>query len=257
MSDVALAIRQVGYENRSFWRNPPAAFFTFAFPIMFLFIFNTVFGNDTLELAGRRTNMSTFYIPALAAFSVISACYTNIAIGVSFSREQGILKRIRGTPLPPRVFLAGRIAHATLIGILLVAIVSLAGAVLYDVDIPTHTMPAFVLALAVGAASFASLGLAVTAVIPNADASPAVVNGTILPLLFISDIFFGPETSPEWLTRVADLFPVRHFAQALLAAFNPFETGSGIELDHLLVVAAWGVAGLLLAIRFFSWQPRA
>ncbi|MBI2168844.1 MAG: ABC transporter permease [Actinobacteria bacterium] len=256
MSDLLLAARQVKYENRAFWRNPPAAFFTFAFPIMFLFIFNTVFGNDTLRLSGRSTSMSTFYVPALVAFSVISACYTNIAIGISFSREQGVLKRVRGTPLPPWVFLAGRIIHATLMAILLVVIVCAVGALVYDVDLPTNTLPSFLLALTVGAAAFASLGLAVTAVIPNADAAPAVVNASILPLLFISDIFFGPEASPDWLARIADLFPVRHFAQALLAAFNPFEAGSGFEGGHVAVMAAWGLAGIVVAARTFSWHPR-
>lgn len=256
MTALVLGLRQVRYENRSFWRNPPAAAFTFGFPVMFLFIFNTVFGNNTFELGGRPVNLSTFYIPALAAFSVISASFTNIAIGISFARDQGILKRVRGTPLPPVSYLMGRIIHATLIGLALVALVVVVGVLVYDVDVPGRTMPAFVITLAVGAATFAALGLAVTAIVPNADASPAVVNGIILPLLFISDIFFGPETSPEWLTRIADLFPVRHFAQALLSAYNPFQTGSGFEWDHLAVMAAWGVAGLLFALRSFSWQPR-
>lgn len=256
MNTLTLALRQVRYENLAFWRNPPAAAFTFGFPLMFLFIFNTVFGNNTFQLAGRSANMSTFYIPALAAFSVISASFTNIAISISFARDQGVLKRARGTPLPPVSYLAGRVIHATLIGIALVAVVVAVGALIYDVDVPTDTLPAFLLALAVGAAVFAVLGFAVTAVVPNADASPAVVNGVILPILFISDIFFGPETSPEWLTRIADLFPVRHFAQALLTPFNPFATGSAFEWGHLAVMAAWGTGGLLFALRYFSWQPR-
>lgn len=256
MTALALGLRQVRYENRSFWRNPPAAAFTFGFPVMFLFIFNTVFGNNTFELGGRPVNLSTFYIPALAAFSVISASFTNIAIGISFARDQGILKRVRGTPLPSVSYLMGRIIHATLIGLALVALVVIVGVLVYDVDVPGRTMPAFVVTLAVGAATFAALGLAVTAIVPNAAASPAVVNGIILPLLFISDVFFGPETSPGWVTRIADLFPVRHFAQALLSAYNPFQTGSGFEWNHLAVMAAWGTAGLLLALRSFSWQPR-
>lgn len=256
MTALALALRQVRFENRSFWRNPPAAAFTFGFPVMFLFIFNTVFGTNTFEIGGRETNLSTFYIPALAAFSVISASFTNIAISLSFARDQGVLKRVRGTPLPPGSYLAGRIVHATLIAVALVALVVVVGTLVYDVDIPTTTMPAFLVSLAVGAAAFAALGMAITALVPNAEASPAVVNGTILPLLFISDIFFGPETSPDWLTRIADLFPVRHFSEALVSAFNPFETGSGFEWGHLAVVAIWGVAGVVFALRYFSWQPR-
>lgn len=256
MGDLRLFARQVSYENRAFWRNPPAAGFTFGFPIMFLFIFNTVFGEGEFVIAGREANLSTFYIPALAAFSVISACFTNVAINVTFARDQGILKRGRGTPMPAWVYIGGRVAHAMLIGILLVVVVCVVGVFVYDVDLPSGTMLAFVVSLAIGAASFAALGMAITAAIPNAEASPAVVNGTILPLLFISDIFFGPEASPQWLTRIADLFPVRHFAEALVAAFNPFATGTGFEWGHLAVVGAWGAMGLVLAVRFFTWEPR-
>jgi ABC-2 type transport system permease protein len=253
---LALALRQVRYENTAFWRNPVAAFFTFVFPLMFLVIFNLLFGNDEIDLPGGTAHTSTFYVPAIAALSVVSACYTNVAMSVSMSRDQGLLKRTRGTPLPGLSFLFGRIVHATLIAILLVAIVTAAGALFYDVDAPTTTLPAFLVALAVGAATFCALGLAVTSIIPNADASPAIVNASILPLLFISDVFIPLHDAPGWLTTFADIFPVRHFSLALLTPFNPFESGSGFETVHLLAMAGWLVGGLLLAVRFFSWEPR-
>ena len=256
MSDLALALRQVVYENRSFWRNPPSAFFTFVMPLMFLVIFNLVFGNEEFDLPEGSVNLSTFYVPAIAALSVITASYTNIAMGVSIARDRGLLKRVRGAPLPPWAFLFGKIAHATLIALLLVTIVIIAGVLAFDVDVPSETMPAFILTLAVGAAAFSSLGLAITAVITNADASPAIVNGTILPLLFISDVFIRTEDAPSWLNAVADVFPIKHFSEALQTAFNPFETGAGFEFGHLAVMAAWGIAGLLIAVRFFSWEPR-
>lgn len=256
MNDLALALRQIKYENRSFWRNPPAAFFTFVFPLMFLVIFNLVFGSEDLDLPGGTANVSTFYVPAIAALSVISAAYTNVAMAVSIARDQGLLKRTRGTPLPAWAFLFGKIAHATLIALLLVVIVAGAGALFYDVDLPSNTMPAFLLTLAVGAAVFCSLGLAMTALVPNADAAPAIVNGTILPLLFISDVFIRTEDAPSWLNTIADIFPIKHFSEALQTAFNPFETGAGFEFGDLAVMAAWGVAGLLVAVRFFSWEPR-
>ena len=98
MNDLMLALRQVKYENRSFWRNPPAAFFTFALPLMFLVVVNSAFGDDTIDLPGGTSNLSTFYIPAIAALAVITASYTNIAMRVAISRDQGLLKRTRGTP---------------------------------------------------------------------------------------------------------------------------------------------------------------
>lgn len=256
MRASTLMIRQIGYVNRSFWRNPAAAFFTAIFPLMFLFIFNLLFGSETYDALGQETNLSNFFVPAIAAFSVITACYTNIAMSVVFLRDEGILKRLRGTPLPATSYLGARMLHACLIAVLLVVIVSLAGVVFYDVDVPDNTLLAFVVTLVVGAASFCALGLAMASFVPNAEAAPAVINGTIFPLLFISDVFTPSADAPEWLNRFADLFPIRHYAQAMLTAFNPYEKGSGFMWDDLAVVALWGVAGLLLALRFFSWEPK-
>jgi ABC-2 type transport system permease protein len=256
MSTLALMLRQARYENRSFWRNPAAAFFTVVFPLMFLAIFNLLFGNEEHEVEGGVVSTSTFYVPSIASLSVISACYTNVAISIAFSRDRGLLKRVRGTPLPSLAFLGGRILSATAIALLLVAIVTVAGALFYGVDPPTNTLPAFVVSLALGAAVFCALGLAVTAIIPNADASPAVVNATILPLLFISDVFIPLDDAPGWLTTFASVFPVKHFSEALQTAFNPFETGAGFEPVALAVLAAWGAIGVILAVRFFSWEPR-
>lgn len=259
MRDLKLALRQVGYENIAFWRNPAAAFFTFAFPLIFLVIFNLIFGSGTTDRFGLpEVSLSNFYIPAVAAFSVITACYTNVAIGVTFARDEGQLKRVRGTPLPGWAYLFGRIAHAMIVAVLLVVIVVVFGLLFYDVDLPSKTLPAFVASLAVGAATFAALGLAVTAIIPNPDASPAVTNATILPLLFISDVFIPLEEAPGWLKSVAGVFPIRHFSNALITAYNPSgqASGSGFEPRDLIVMALWGVFGLIAAVRFFSWEPR-
>ncbi len=255
MRDLALAFRQVRYENTAFWRNPAAAFFTFVFPLIFLVIFNVIFGGGTTDRFGNpELSVSNFYIPAVAAFSVITACYTNIAIGVTFARDEGQLKRIRGTPLPGWAYLFGRIAHAIVIAIILVVIVVLFGLAFYDVDIP-GAMPEFVVSITLGAIAFAALGLAVTAIIPNPDASPAVTNATILPLLFISDVFIPLEDgTPEWLITVSKIFPIKHFSNALIASYNP--TRVDFEAWDLVVMAIWGVIGVFLALRFFSWEPR-
>ena len=203
MNALALALRQVRYENTAFWRNPAAAFFTFVFPLMFLVIFNVVFGNREIDVPGGTVSASTFYVPGITALSVTSACYNNVAMGIVFSRDGGLLKRFRGTPLPAWSYLFGRIVHSVLVALLLVVIVTGAGALLYDVDVPTNTLPGFLLALAVGAATFCAIGLAVTAIIPNADAAPAIVNASILPLLFVSDVFIPLQDAPAWLTTFA------------------------------------------------------
>jgi ABC-2 type transport system permease protein len=265
VSDLGLALKQVRYTNKAFWRSPASAFFTFAFPLMFLVIFTVLFGNSEtcigkvvpgLGCVGQTISTSTFYVASISAFSVITACYTNIAISISFSRDAGVLKRIRGTPLPSWAYLFGRIVHAVFVAVLLVAICAVFGRLFYHARLPISSLGPFLLTLVVGAASFSALGLAVTAVIPNADASPAIVNATILPLLFISDVFIPLENPPAWLDVTAKIFPVKHFVEGLLASYFPLPGQSSIRTGDLLIVAAWGLAGLILAIRYFSWEPR-
>ena len=256
MNTVGLTLRQFRFENKAFWRNPQAAFFTFVFPLMFLVIFDLLFGEEEIGYYAQDTGIMTYYVPAIVAFSVITACFTNIAISISLTRDRGVLKRMRGTPLPPAAYLISRILHATFVAVLLVAVVVLAGALLYDVEVPTTTLPAFAVAIMVGAAAFCSLGLALSAVVPNGEAAPPITNAVILPLLFISGIFIPLDNAPPWLTTVADFFPVKHYAEAMLTAFDPFVEGSGFAWTDLAVVAIWGIVGLLVAIRYFSWEPK-
>ncbi|HJP65389.1 MAG TPA: ABC transporter permease [Actinomycetota bacterium] len=255
MSDLELAWGQVRATNRSFWRNPASAFFTVAFPLMFLVIFTALFGNDDIHVFGKVIALSTYYVSAIAAFSIITATYTNLAISMTFQRDGGILKRARGTPLPAWAFLAGRIVHAIALSVMLAVAVTLFGALFYGAEVPTRTLPAFVATVIVGSASFSALGLAITSVVPNADAAPAVVNATIMPLLFLGDIFIPIQNPHAWYVVVSKVFPVYHFAQAMKGAyFAP--TGSGLQAGHLLIVAIWGVVGVVAAVKFFSWEPR-
>jgi len=190
MNATALTLSQVWYTNKAFWRNPASAFFIFAFPLMFLVIFTALLGHGTVRVSPVKVvDTSTYYVAAMASFGVISACYTNIAISVSFQRDTGVLKRMNGTPLPSSAFLGARMVHALLVGILLVVITAGFGRLLYSASIPTGlTLLRFLVMLLVGAASFCALGFAITAVIPNADAAPAIVNASILPLLFLSGV---------------------------------------------------------------------
>ncbi len=252
---VVATWRQVRFTNKTFWRNPASAFFTFVFPLMFLVIFSVLFGGSSTEVAGRSIPVETFYVPGIAVFSVITACFTNIAISVTFDRDNGILKRIQGTPLPGWAYILGRVVHAVFVAVLLVVLCVAFGVLFYDVSVPTRTLPAFVVTMVVGAGAFTALGLAIVAAIPNADAAPAVVNAAVLPLLFVSNVFIPLEAPPRWLDVASSIFPVRPFADAALASFFA-PTGGGWEGGDLLVLAAWGVGGLVLAARFFTWRPR-
>jgi ABC-2 type transport system permease protein len=254
MNTLRLTGIQLRYVNKAFWRNPASAFFTFAFPLMFLVIFTALLGHYTVQIGSRTINTSTYYVASMACFSVLTACFNNIASAVTFQREDAVLKRAHGTPLPGSAFLGARILHAVLIAVALVVITAAFGRAVYGADIPTgSTLLRFIVALLVGSAAFCALGLAATAVIPNADAAAPVVNAIILPLEFLSGIFiaFG-NTTPSWILWVARVFPVRHFVLSMQAGF----LGTPFKWTDVLVVAAWGVAGMLLAIRFFSWEPR-
>jgi ABC-2 type transport system permease protein len=248
MSGIGLTLRQVRYENLAFWRNPAAAFFTFVFPLLFMVIFNVLVGGG--EDGGR------FFTPAIIVFSVITATFTNIAMSLTMARDEGILKRIRGTPLPAWAYLGGRILHAAGVALLLVVIVAAFGAVFYGVPVPWAQLPALLVTLLLGAATFCALGLAVAAFVPNADAAPAVVNAVILPLLFISNVFIPLQNAPEWINVVSEIFPVRHFADAMLRIYDVNTLGAGFSNGDLAVMAIWGVIGLFVAARFFSWEPR-
>ncbi len=253
MRAVRLTASQVRYVNKAFWRNPASAFFTFAFPLMFLVIFTALLGHGTVHLGSHTVHLSTYYVAAMAAFAVISACYNNLAITVTFQREAGILKRTNGTPLPAAAFLGARVLHALAVSVLLVVLTVAFGRLVYSADVPTGvTLLRFLVMLVVGSASFSALAFAISAVIPNADASAAIVNASIMPLLFLSGIFipFG-NSAPTWIVWVARIFPVRHFATGMQSGF----LGTAFSWTDVLIVAAWGLGGLLLAIRHFSWEP--
>jgi ABC-2 type transport system permease protein len=254
MSDLQLALRQVRYTNKGFWRNPASAFFTFVFPLMFLVIFTAIF-KGTTDTAGFGTQeTSTYYIPAIAVFSIITATYTNLAISVTFLRDAGILKRVRGTPLPGWAYMLGRIIHAVLMSFLLVAIVIVFGIAFYHATFPTDRVLPIVATILVGAASFSALGLAVTVIVPNADAAPAVVNATVLPLLFLSGVFIPLPSGNPWFVVVAKFFPIYHFVHAMLSSYF-VPTGNGWEGSDILTVAIWGVIGVVVAARRFRWEP--
>ena len=255
MSAAALALHQFRYDQKSFWRNPGAVFFTVALPLMFLFIFEEIFGDDTLEqLGGLRT--STYYIPAILTLAIVSATLQSVAIRVTVDRENGILKRGRGTPLPSWVFFAGRVGNAIVISLLMLVIVPAIGRLLWDVQIPWEQLPAVLVTLAVGAASFCCLGIALSAAIPSEDAAPAITNVAVLPLYFLSGVFIPETEIPDGVLQFADLFPIRHFFQAFFTAWDPLTSGAGFEWGDLAVVAGWGALGLVLAIRYFRWTPR-
>lgn len=192
-----------------------------------------------------------YYTPTIIAYGVMSACFTNLAITATFRRDQGLLKRVRGTPITPVAYLGGMVANAVVVSVILAALILAFGSGVYGAGAP-HQWLGLVVAVLVGAAAFCALGLAFTAFIPNADAAPAIVNLVFFVLVVISGGFF-PIASTSALAQVAQVFPLRHFIEACFAAFDPGV--HGFPWVDVGIMAAWGAAGLLAAARWFRWEP--
>ena len=256
MNGLALLVHQWRYDQKTFWREPTSVFFTVALPLIFLFLFVSIFGNNPVDVAGETIKGSTYYVPGLVSLAIVSATTANLAISVAIARERGLLKRLRATPMPPSVYMVGRVMTATVVSVLMTALVTLIGALVYGVEIPTSKLPALLVTVIVGTAALCCLGFALTAAIPSENAAPAVANAVILPLYFISGIFIPNDQIPEAMQTVAGIFPVKHLFEALLAIYNPATSGTGFRWADLGVLALWGVIGLVIAAKTFRWSPR-
>jgi ABC-2 type transport system permease protein len=255
VSALALVAHQFHYDQKAFWRNPAAVFFTVMFPVVVFLILAVVFDGSTVAVKGG-IEATTYYVPAIMALSVISATMQTLAMTLVIAREDGRLKRGRGTPMPAWVFIAGRIGNSIVVAVMMLALLGAIGGLLYSVPFPWERLPELLLTLAIGAASFCCLGIALTAAIPSQDAAAPIVNALLLPLYFLSGIFIPEDELPGGVIDFANHFPVRPFFEAFFSAFVP-GAGGAIAWHELIVVAIWGVAGLLLAIRFFRWTPRS
>ena len=261
MTDLATTARvtgtQVRYQLRVFRRTPVAAFFTLILPIMMLVLFNALFADGTVDTPAGSWPTRQFYTGSLAAFAAVSATYTNLANTVPILRDDGVLKRWRSTPLLPAAYVAGMVASAVVIAAIGVSIMLAMGVVAYDLEIDSAKMAAAIVTFVVGVSAFAALGLACAALIPNARSAPAVVNATILPLAFISNVFIPLEDVPAWLETAGDFFPLKAFVLAFQDTLNPLVDAPAFQWDKLAWVALWGVAGAAVAIRRFRWEPNA
>jgi ABC-2 type transport system permease protein len=236
-----------------FWRNPPLAGFTFAFPLMFLVIFAAINGNDTVHLAHGTAKFAQYFVPAIISFGLISACYTNLAFTISVRRDRGVLKRVRGTPLPPSAYLAGIVGNALVSALILTVLTIALGLVAYGVTLP-HRYLGLVVTIALATFCFSACGAAVATFIPNEDAAPAIVNFILFPVLFISGTF-GRIENTSVPGRIASVLPVRHLVLQITAVFDPTIGGSGLSAYHAAVLLAWGALGIVVAVKRFRWEP--
>ena len=246
MSDTTLAWRQYRLERKMFWRNPTAAFFSFVLPLIFLFLFGAVF-------SGNQANLNVL-VPGIAGLSVMATTFNALATQMTFLREQGVLKRVRGTPLPGTSYLSGIIGSAATNAVIQILIIIVAGKLFFGLGWPKDWAELAVFTI-LGVACFAAMGVAFSHVIPNFEAAPAYTNLVFLPMIFISGVFFDVDNVPTFLRDIANALPLVHVINGISAALV---TGAPITdyLSDLAVVAVWTLACVILAVRGFSWSAR-
>jgi ABC-2 type transport system permease protein len=247
--DAALAWHQVRYEQLSFWRNPQSAFFTFVFPVVIIVVFGALTHGGGRSSYFYGLSALQYYVPTIAAMSVLGSCYSQLAIVLATRRQEGILKRVRATPLPAWGYFLGLLAHCILVSVVDVTLIVGVGRV-FGVPLPTH-WAAIAVTLVLAAACFCALGVAVASLIRNAEAAPPVVQLILFPLLFLSGTYLPIHS--QALNQVAGLLPVRPLNQALL---GPFAQHTGVNWHSLAVLAGWGAIGTVIAIRRFRWDRR-
>jgi ABC-2 type transport system permease protein len=243
MSATALTWRQYRLERRMFWRNPSAAFFNFLLPLLFLFFFGAILHGNQHEL--------NVLVPGIAGMSVMSTTFVALAFNMTFLREQGVLKRIRGTPMPSGAYLGAIALNAVTNTLIQIAIVVVAGHAFFGLGWPPDPLE-LVVFVALGVLCFASLGVALSHAIPNFESAAVYVQAIFLPVLFISGVFYDVKHTPAFLRDIAQALPLKHTIDGLSGAMV---TGQGLshQASSLAVIALWAVLGVTLAVRGFSW----
>ena len=249
---MRLFFHEVKTEQLLFWRNRESAFFTFFLPVIFFLVFGSIYGNSTITKENLRA--APFLEAGMIGYGVASTAFAGLAITMVIRRESGVLKRIRATPLPPATYLLAVLLSTFIVFLVETALIVAIGRVLFSVAVPDRPFSLLV-ALVIGSAAFAAMGLGLTSVVRSAEGSSAVVNFVYLPMAIISGTFFTPKEYPGFLRAIADVLPLTYFTKltrnVMVRHEHIWSQGSS-----LAAVLLWGAIGLLAAIRGFRWQPR-
>jgi len=241
---LTLGWRQYRLERRMFWRNPSAAFFNFLLPLLFLIAGGAI-------LSGKQHDLNLL-VPSIAGMSVMSTTFTALAYNIVFLRERGVLKRIRGAPLPAGSYFGGVAANAVTNTVLQIAIITLAGRLFFGIGWPVHWGELVVFVIA-GVVCFAALGVAFAHLIPNFESTAAYVNAVFLPVVFVSFFVFDTKSAPAFVRDIAEALPLKPLIEGLSGAMVS-GVGLSSNLNALAVIALWGVFGLYFAVRGFAWE---
>jgi len=252
-SDLALVASEVGFEQRAFWRNPFAAAFSVGFSVVFLLLLGLSGNSGHIDFLGNVRTVQ-YYVPGFIAYGVMATCFNVLAITLVNRREMGLLKRLRLSPLPTRVYLTALFVNALIVCVLQTAVLLLIGRIAYDVSLPTE-FGALALSIVVGVLTFSALGVAASSLIPNQEAAGPVLSIVFFVLLYLSGLWF-PLKPGSTLAELSAWFPVRHFMVATFAPYDPRPAVNPFAWRDLLVLGLWCAAAVVIALRRFRWEPR-
>jgi ABC-2 type transport system permease protein len=247
---MRLFAHELANQQRLFWRSRESAFFTFLLPILLLVLLGSVYGDSTIE--GQRA--APYLVAGLIGYGVVATTFAGLAINLVIRRESGVLKRVRGTPLPGGIYLGAVLVSELIVIAIAVAAQVLIGRYLLDAGWP-DSVGGLVVAILLGAVAFASLGLALTGLVRSSEGSSAVVNAIYLPMTFISGVFFSVQSMPGFLEAIADVLPLTYLLQ-LIRDVTIDGKSLGSAWTAIGVVALWGAVGIAVALRTFRWEPR-
>jgi ABC-2 type transport system permease protein len=257
MNTVSLVSHQARYDLRAFRRNTRARIFTLAVPVVLLLILVALFRTGTVKAGGVTVKIAAYYVPHIAAMAIVGAGLINLLITLVAKRESGSLKRRRATPVPAWVLIAADATTSIVSSLVIVLVLVAIGSLGFGLTVTGAAIGVAAVETVIGAAVFCCLAYALSGLVGNAESAGPMVQLTTLPVYFISGIYIPDNVLPHWLLDVASVLPVRPLAVALQAAFVPATNGGQrFALVPVLVVLAWGVAGLIIAVRTFSWMPR-
>lgn len=250
-SPVLLALGQIRYQLLVLLRSPLALFVAVVIPLLLLVCLNVIIPGEPVG----NLPYAQWLTPAMCAFCLLNAGYVTSVTGLVLAREEGILKRLRGTPLPAWAYLAGRFGSAVVTSVVACAVVVATALLFFDVRLIGHAFGYFLAAAGLGVMCFFLLGAAVTVLVPRGETALPVAFGTMLPLAFISNIFFAPHDPPAWLHDLAAALPVAPIATAMEDAFDPATSSWPMPVSGLLVVLGWSLAAVLVIMFAFRWEP--
>lgn len=249
---LRLLAHDMRYGLRSAPRTPFPVVMGLFLPLFFNVMFNLLQGDDVVGgLPGVNWTTATIVV-----FVVSTSGYFNMAIGITIAREKGVLKRVRQTPMPKALHLTARIGVLTVMSAASVTLMLLVSWLLFGLEIGPGALLGLAIVFVISSFTSAVLGLALSRAIPTVEAGVVVGTATLFPLLFVSGVFFPIDGMPGWLQTIIDGLPFAPMAELVRGLFDPSSSGLAIRVEPLAIVLAWGIAGLLMAIRTLRWEPR-